>query len=922
MTSDKELIDRLEKEIGKKLEVLRFSEISGYRNNGYSIDKEGRVTGLNLDEIPLAETPSSLLLFTRIRKLRLSGTKLKDFSFLEKLTSLTVLGLIDNQLADLSVLKGLVNLTDLYLAGNPLTCISGLETLKELRILSLYNNQLSDISAIKELSRLTQLDLDSNQLTDISPLEGLKNIRYLYLNSNRLTDISPLAGLKQLQSLILIENKIKEIPREFFSFEIDINVENEQFLPEEKGIYLAKNPIETPPLEILRKGKQAALAYFDSVTREKTRRLNEVKVLLVGDGYAGKTSLVKRLLFDDFDANEPQTHGIKIDTWGVRDNDRDISAHMWDFGGQQIMHATHQFFLSKRSLYILVLDARKDDKADERTEHWLHMIRSFGGDSPVLVVTNKIDQNPDFTLNRKALREKFHNIKEFYRISCMTGEGLEQFRPALKHALGQIEILDTTWPQNWFNVKKQLENMPVHFISYDEYREICTGEDITRDNDRETLVDFLNDLGVILYFPTLALQDTHVLEPGWATEAVYKIINSKKYMKHPGVLDLDNLDHILGTGDKRKGEETGFVFPKNKHFYIMELMRKFELCYPLDDTGGKKVLIPDLLDVEEPALGMGLTGGSGGELDFEFSKGLQFYFQYDFLPKSVMPRFMVRMYKHIFNSIQWRTGVVLVNAKTGAAALIKSDEAARRLYISVTGNGRRDFFSYIRLTLRGINETFQKLSVTEWIPLTKHPDTAVDYDELVGLEIMGEPYYTAGKLKRKFPVADLLNGYVSDKEKQGERSRFESKSIHFKRQEGDFNLYLQQNVTQNVEQNVEQNVNIEINLKVELPALQEEFEHLRQILVNANPGLNNRLKEIQDSLDNVGTESDKEKFTNPLNKVRRFLSELGKKDSATGKIARGIESGLETARKTAEIYNKFARWLPGVPTIPDDLIKD
>jgi hypothetical protein len=45
------------------------------------------------------------------------------------------------------------------------------------------------------------------------------------------------------------------------------------------------------------------------------------------------------------------------------------------------MHATHQFFLSKRSLYILVLDGRKEEDA----EYWLKHIESFGGDSPVLM---------------------------------------------------------------------------------------------------------------------------------------------------------------------------------------------------------------------------------------------------------------------------------------------------------------------------------------------------------------------------------------------------------------------------------------------------------------------------------------------------------------------------------------------------------
>ncbi|MEZ4645209.1 MAG: hypothetical protein R3E31_21165 [Chloroflexota bacterium] len=28
---------------------------------------------------------------------------------------------------------------------------------------------------------------------------------------------------------------------------------------------------------------------------------------------------------------------------------------MWDFGGQSVYHATHQFFLTKSSVYVLVI---------------------------------------------------------------------------------------------------------------------------------------------------------------------------------------------------------------------------------------------------------------------------------------------------------------------------------------------------------------------------------------------------------------------------------------------------------------------------------------------------------------------------------------------------------------------------------------
>ena len=100
---------------------------------------------------------------------------------------------------------------------------------------------------------------------------------------------------------------------------------------------------------------------------------------------------------------------IKIESWMIdppEDRRRgaegeQVRLNVWDFGGQEIMHATHQFFLTKRSLYLLVLDARQGE-IEGNIHYWLKIIQSYGADAPVLVVTNKsethhLDLNEDAT---------------------------------------------------------------------------------------------------------------------------------------------------------------------------------------------------------------------------------------------------------------------------------------------------------------------------------------------------------------------------------------------------------------------------------------------------------------------------------------------------------------------------------------------
>jgi small GTP-binding protein len=650
MTNDLELIRQLEKEAGIELRDISFIEIvTKSDSSGFAVDEKGQVIGLSLVGLKLTHAPVTLSKLIHLKTLRLIDAQLENISFfsecelihltrldlrrnkisdisvLSSLTNLTHLYLWDNQISDISVLKQLTNLTHLYLWDNQISDISGLSRLTNLNYLNLSGNRISDISYLKRLMNLTWLDLSGNQISDISALNRLTNLKELSLNSNNIFDISVISRLTNLTRLDVRNNKISRLPIKILEQDLEIKWK----IDFEGGIILEGNPLESPPIEIVMKGKEAINAFFRSLEGER-QPLNEVKALLVGDGGAGKTSLMKKLLGETFDLNESRTHGINIKLLNIPKNSKKIRIRLWDFGGQAIMHSIHQFFLSKRSLYILVLDGRKEEDA----EYWLKHIESFGGDSPVLVVINKIDLNPLFEVNRKFLVEKYPNIKGFYRVSCCTGEGIEDFNRALVDNVTQIPHLNTTWARSWLNVKKHLEKMQEDFISFDEYIEICEDENIMDYESQHTLVDFLNDLGVVLHFHDSALKETSVINPKWAADGVYSIINSRILDKNKGILPVSALTEILNKD----------YYPRRKHYFLIELMKKFELCFSLNDD---TIMIPDLLGIGEP------------EYEFDEKNSFKFLIYYDFLPKSVIARFIVRMHQDIKNDLRWRTGVVL-----------------------------------------------------------------------------------------------------------------------------------------------------------------------------------------------------------------------------------------------------------------------
>jgi len=711
----------------------------------------------------LSEIPDWLSELNQLEELRLSHNQIERLpAEIGSLSALRFLSLRQNKISELpDSLFSLKRLEDLDLRELPITCLPEnvsnliglkrldltgtqlqtlprrLDQLKKLMILEIGNLKLIEIPPILfRMSKLQKLNLSGTRVRSISSEIGrLSELTDLDLSGMGLSSVPPaLFSLRNLKRLNLIGNRLRELPPQITQSDLQIYAGRAE---RSEGILLSGNPLESPPIEIVRRGGWAIRTYFNSLKGEM-KPIDEVKVLLVGDGGAGKTSLAKRLTGREFDENEPQTHGINIDDSPILFQRKRIKVHFWDFGGQEMLHATHQFFLSKRSAYILVLDGRKDEK----TEYWLKHIEAFGGDSPILIVVNKIDQNPSFDVNRRFLADKYSSVKDFFRVSCCTGEGIESLQKSLAGTVARIEHTKTMWAANWFNVKERVELMSEDFISYSTFRDLCIEEHIDDPNEQEILVEFLHDLGVALRFSDLPLRDTNVINPRWLTEGVYRIVNSQEVANAEGVLDLGMLPRILDQA----------THPAEKYHFIIELMKKFELCHEISPDS---VLLPSLLPIEEPKVNMGLD-------DF-----LRFIVDYDFLPKSIMPRFIVRMHSDIYQRQRWRTGVVLSNSAFDSRAVIRADEVDRRIDIAVYGSQRREYLGVILHTLRTINESFEKIRFLEKVPMPDRPDVTISYNHLLRLEAKGIRSYMPDGTDKEYEVQELL-GYVKPARKSEE----------------------------------------------------------------------------------------------------------------------------------------------------------
>ncbi|MDZ8257319.1 COR domain-containing protein [Nostoc sp. ChiQUE01b] len=613
------------------------------------------------DNEKLTEIPAEVFELKWLEVLNLSDNKLTMLpDAIAHLQQLTTLKLSRNQLTMLpDVIARLQQLTSLYLSGNQLT------TLPE---------------AIARLQQLTSLFLSGNQLTTLPEvIARLQQLTSLYLSYNQLTTLpEAIARLQQLTSLFLSGNQLTTLP------EAITRLQQLTFLD------LDNNPIEKPPPEIVKQGIKAIRDYFRQLKAEGTDYLYEAKLLIVGEGGAGKTTLAKKIKDQNYQLREEDTtKGIQVMQWGFpTENEREFRVNIWDFGGQEIYHATHQFFLTKRSLYVLVADTR-----EENTDfyYWLNVVELLSDNSPLLIIKNE-KQNRHREINERQLRGQFTNLKETLPTNLATNRGLEQVLEQIKHYIKNLPHIGSPLPKTWVKVRDALESDARNYIGLDEYLNICEQNGFTQRNDKLQLSSYLHDLGVCLHFQEdPLLNKTVILKPKWGTDAVYKVLDNEKVIRSLGSFTRSDLANIWCEGE--------YV---TMHDELLRLMINFKLCYEIP-TSKENYIAPQLLSANQPSY------------DWNQTNNLILRYTYEFMPKGIITQFIVAIHELITeHKCVWKSGVVLSKDQTKAEVI--EYYGKREIKIRVSGRHKRDLMTIVTHELDKIHDSYQRLKYNKLIP--------------------------------------------------------------------------------------------------------------------------------------------------------------------------------------------------------------
>ena len=746
---------------------------------------QNKSTEIRLPELNLEEIPELLFDCTAVEVLDLTKnniTKLPDdFS---RLTNLKYLRLTDNPVADVTPLSGISTLKELHLQADLVTLPSGIEellqleslflchnkfteipdalfNLTQLQLLHLENNQLSAIPeslgkltclqelrldknqltvvphSLSALVMLERLSLDSNQLTEIPDLSALTVIKELHLDKNQLTEIPDMfGGMTQLSTAHLQTNKLTEVPESLLSL-CETKVTTQLLLHGNDQLGIPPEILGAEEQEVDRgqtAGDTTRLAsYVRAVQSAGGEELKEAKLIVVGPGGAGKSSLVEMIVEGSYTHGKSSTHGVVVTHWHDSEETKDIRLNIWDFGGQEIQHSTHEFFLTERAVYLLVLNPREDQGSQQALYYWLDLIHLVAPGARVIVALSKQDEYTGVVNDQESIKNSYP-VVDFIPVSCIDTHESHKNIAALKDSIAlEIENLPhvtNRLPSSWMQVKRKLEEVDKSYLPYSEFIELCKKSGIQEPDDQTFLVRLLHELGTMLnYADRMPLEDTHILDPTWVTEGVHAIVLSEDLMAQGGILKEDfvaRLDELVASMYEKMGRgEYGDDprYPTNACRFILQMMQRFDLCHLIEGTENE-FLVPNALPLASPDVS---PPNDSLRIEFHYKR---------LLPTSVISRFIVHMRPNRNSDVLWRQGV---HGKSDQCEyLVTHHLQERKIKVAIWGDGRRRvLLERVRRAIQLANQKKRGLDCEQLVVLPQDPSATVSYEFLKSLADTG-----------------------------------------------------------------------------------------------------------------------------------------------------------------------------------------
>ncbi|XP_043263337.1 leucine-rich repeat serine/threonine-protein kinase 1 [Colletes gigas] len=527
--------------------------------------------------------------------------------------------------------------------------------LENLRTLILANNLLN---------RIQLTSIDDGEMPNLEEESVDKDTKITYTGS-KLYLLFP-----NVSMLDVSNNRLKEIPQNIYELSnlsvLNISGNSDIVeLPPQMGLLSRLWNLNTQgcrlqePLKTMIESKKYktmdVIGYLKSIL-EDAKPYARMKLMIVGIQGIGKTSLLEQLRQEGEVPNKKKasehwakrmgnknintktargttisTVGVDIGDWIYEKKMKGQSSHgpvyfrTWDFGGQREYYATHQYFISKRSLYLVVWRITDGFKGISEIFQWLVNIQSRAPNTPVIIVGTHFDVSYEHSeALQQYIRDKFINVvdaekcglpkvMETIEVSCKTRHNIKMLCNLIYDVVFSLRspgskelLLEQKVPSSYL----ALEDVVMQLA---HERKLSGGDPVLKADQYYTAVNnelqklhrsfrdpaelhqatlFLHENGIILHYDDATLKDLYFLDPQWLCDMLAHVVTIREInpFARSGIMKLDDIQHVFKSSTISSIDTQG---------YIVSLLNKFEVAMTWDY---RTLLIPSLLPTEEDIL--------------------------------------------------------------------------------------------------------------------------------------------------------------------------------------------------------------------------------------------------------------------------------------------------------------------------------
>jgi internalin A len=559
------------------------------------------------------------------------------------------------------------------------------------RMVNLSWNHLEVLpNSIENDGTLAWLDLSKNHIQHVpESISNLHNLRTLSLRQNRVTEIPHSVGhLAQLNDLDLSANRLKCLPGSIGNLteliSLDLSHNKLTGIPDEIGkltalrnLNLEANPLPPELLAAYFNGLPTLRQFLTLLAVEGTP-LREAKLVLVGEGEVGKSTLLAALRGEPFRIGRDSTHGIEVKPLIVGEDAKpgeEITLNAWDFGGQDVYRPTHQLFFTAPAIYLVVWKPRQGPEQGF-VEYWTSLIRRRTGNGiRVHIVATHGDLHGRYAhFDQERLDQQYPGIIDgVHHVGSKSGRGIRTLKTAIATTASRFQHLDRKLPAGWLRYQAALKESGEPYLEFGEYVERAGSFDLTQES-AESLARVATELGYWCYYPeTSGLDDLVVLKPNWLSTAVSLVLDDDETNRRNGLIEHRRLLNVWN--DPRRPAH--LRYKPRVHRVLLRLMEKYEISYRIstEDANHQPTSLITQLVQERPATLRSWTeyGANLKEqariCEFIDSAGSKV------IPEDLINRLIVRMHRFSLGrerhheSVHWRTGLVLDRGLHGRALI-------------------------------------------------------------------------------------------------------------------------------------------------------------------------------------------------------------------------------------------------------------